>query len=44
MTKQEAIEELESLLDYWKNIKFYSNYREQEVVKYAIDYMKRNEY
>lgn len=44
MTKQEAIEELECLLDYWKNIKFYRNYTEQEAVKYAIDYMKGDEY
>ena len=40
MTKQEAIEELESLLDYWKYIKFYNNKEEQDAVEYVIKYMK----
>ena len=40
MTKQEAIEELESLLDYWRYIKMYDNKSEQDVVEYAINYMK----
>ena len=40
MTKQEAIEELESLLDYWRYIKMYDNKSEQDAVEYAINYMK----
>ena len=44
MTKEEAIEELESLLYYWTQIKFYDNKREQEAVQYAIDYLNGNEY
>lgn len=40
MTKQEAIDELKELLDYWRNIKFYQNYREQEAVEFAINYME----
>lgn len=40
MTKEEAISELKELLDYWKYIKFYSNYTEQEAVEYAIKYME----
>ena len=40
MTKQEAIEELESLLDYWRYIKMYDNKSEQDAIEYAINYMK----
>lgn len=40
MTKQESIEELQELLDYWRYIKFYNNKSEQEAVEYAINYMK----
>lgn len=39
MTKEEAIQKLKELLDYWKNIKFYNNTTEQEAVEYAINYM-----
>ena len=39
MTKQEAIEELESILEYWKYIKMYNNKSEQDAVEYAINYM-----
>ena len=42
MTKQEALEELKDLLDYWRNIKMYDNKREQEAVEYAINYMEEN--
>ena len=44
MTKQEAIQELKDLLDYWRNIKFYANYREQEAVEYAINYMEDEDF
>lgn len=44
MTKQEAIQELKDLLDYWKNIKMYVNYREQEAVEYAINYMEDEDF
>jgi len=44
MTKQEAIDELQSLLDYWKYVQFCQNYREQEAVQYAIDYLSGNDY
>ena len=40
MTKEEAIEELESLLYYWRDIKFYNNKSEQEAIEFAINYMK----
>lgn len=43
MTKQEAIEELEELLHYWKYIKFYDNKSEQEAVEFAINYMRDGE-
>lgn len=39
MNKEQAIEELEYLLDYWRSIKFYKNYDEQEAVEFAINYM-----
>jgi len=42
MSKQEAIEELEELLHYWKYIKFYNNKSEQEAVEFAINYMKND--
>lgn len=42
MTKEEAIEELEELLHYWKDIKFYNNKSEQDAVEFAIEYMKEN--
>ena len=41
MTKEQAIEELESMLHYWKHIKFYDNIEEQEAVEFAIDYMSK---
>jgi len=44
MTKQEAIQELKDLLDYWRNIKMYANYREQEAVEYAINYMEDEDF
>ena len=40
MNKSQAIKELEDLLYYWTQIKYYNNKTEQEAVKYAIDYMK----
>lgn len=40
MTKQEAIDELKELLDYWKYIKFYNNKSEQDAVDFAIKYME----
>ena len=40
MTKQEAIDELKELLDYWKYIKFYNNKNEQDAVDFAIKYME----
>ena len=40
MTKQEAIDELRDLLDYWRYIKMYNNPREQEAVEFAINYME----
>lgn len=40
MTKEEALEELKDLLDYWRYIKMYDNKREQEAVEYAINYME----
>ena len=42
MTKEEAIEELQELLDYWKYIKMYNNKSEQDAVQFAIDYMTDN--
>ncbi len=42
MTKEEAIEELQGLLDYWKYIKMYDNKSEQDAVQFAIDYMTDN--
>lgn len=42
MTKQEAIDELKELLDYWRYIKMYDNKREQEAVEFAINYMEEN--
>lgn len=42
MTKQEAIDELEGLLEYWKYIKMYDNKSEQEAVEFAINYMADN--
>lgn len=44
MTKQEAIDELRELLDYWRYIKMYNNPREQEAVEFAINYMEGNYY
>lgn len=40
MTKEEAIAELQDLLDYWRYIKMYDNKSEQDAVEYAINYMK----
>ena len=40
MTKQEALEELKDLLDYWRYIKMYDNKSEQEAVEFAINYME----
>ena len=40
MTKQEAIDELKELLDYWRYIKMYDNKSEQEAVEFAINYME----
>lgn len=40
MTKEEALEELKAILDYWKYIKMYDNKREQEAVEFAIKYME----
>ena len=42
MTKENAIQELQDLLDYWKYIKMYDNKTEQDAVQFAIDYMKEN--
>ena len=44
MTKEESIQELKELLNYWKYIKFYNNTTEQEAVEYAINYMEGYEY
>ena len=44
MTKQEAIDELRDLLDYWRYIKMYNNPREQEAVEFAINYMEDKDY
>ena len=40
MAKEEAIAELQDLLDYWRYIKMYDNKSEQDAVEYAINYMK----
>ena len=42
MTKQEAIDELQGLLDYCRYIKMYNNKSEQEAVEFAINYMEEN--
>lgn len=42
MNKEEAIQELQDLLNYWKYIKMYDNKAEQDAVQFAIDYMKEN--
>lgn len=42
MNKQEAIDELQELLDYWRYIKMYNNKSEQEAVEFAINYMQEN--
>ena len=42
MTKEQAIEELEGMLYYWKHIKFYNNTDEQEAVEFAINYMSEH--
>ena len=44
MTKQEAIDELRDLLDYWRDIKMCNNPREQEAVEFAINYMEDSPY
>ena len=44
MTKQEAINELRELLDYWRDIKMYNNKREQDAVEFAINYMEDSHY
>ena len=44
MTKQEAINELRELLDYWRYIKMYYNKSEQDAVEFAINYMEDNYY
>ena len=44
MTKQEAINELKELLDYWRYIKMYNNLSEQEAVEFAINYMEDKDY
>lgn len=40
MTKQEAIDELRDLLNYWRDIKMYNNKSEQDAVEFAINYME----
>ena len=42
MSKEQAIEELEGMLYYWKHIKFYNNVDEQEAVEFAINYMNEH--
>lgn len=44
MTKQEAINELSKILDYWRYIKMYNNKSEQDAVEFAINYMEDNYY
>ena len=44
MTKQEAIDELRDLLDYWRDIQICNNPREQEAVEFAINYMEDSPY
>lgn len=44
MTKQEAIDELKELLNYWRYIKMYDNQSEQEAVEFAINYMEDKDY
>lgn len=44
MMKQEAIDELQGLLDYWRYIKMYDNKSEQEAVEFAINYMEDSHY
>ena len=44
MTKEEAINELRELLNYWKYIKMYNNKSEQDAVEFAINYMEGNYY
>jgi hypothetical protein len=44
MTKQEAINELQELLEYWRYIKMYDNKSEQDAVEFAINYMKGDDY
>lgn len=43
-TYEEAVEELESLLHYWRDIQFCHNISEQEAVEYAINYMRGKDY
>ncbi len=42
MTKEQAIEELKGILDYWRYIKMYDNQDEQEAVEYAIKFMEND--
>jgi len=42
MSKEDAIQELEELLYYWRHIKFYNNKSEQDAVEFAINYLKEN--
>lgn len=42
MTKEQAIEELKGILDYWRYIKMYDNPDEQEAVEYAIKFMEND--
>ena len=42
MTKQEAIDELKDIYNYWHYTKMYNNEREQEAVLFAIDYLQNN--
>ena len=44
MTKEEAINELRELLNYWKYIKMYNNKSEQDAVEFAINYMEGKYY
>lgn len=42
MTKEQAIERLQGLLYYWKDIQMCHNESEQDAVEFAIDYMLEN--
>lgn len=42
MTKEEALNELRELLDYWRYIKMYDNKSEQGAVEFVINYMEED--